>query len=355
MSRAHRKNEHLFYSLKRKPGKADFKDVSFVHNCIPDKALGQISLETEYMGRTYRSPLFINAITGGSHVAHKINAALADVARTCNIPMAVGSQMAALENSSCTESYSVVRRRNPGGFIWSNIGAYATPQMAARAVNMVRADALQIHLNTAQELVMKGGDRDFIGMLKRIEEIVKVMEVPVIAKEVGFGIAREQAEALQNAGVSAIDIGGKGGTNFIVIEGSRSDSQHIASLIKWGIPTAISLCETVDVLKPGVDLFASGGLSNALDLAKALSLGAKAVGLAAMPLYILVKYGRKALIRKIHDLENDLKKIILLTGAGSIADLQKVPLVVTGYTSEWLINRGIDPGKYARRSLTYEM
>ena len=351
MSRAHRKNEHLFYSLKSKSGKADFKDISFIHNCIPDMAFGQVSLETEYMGRTYRSPLFINAITGGSQMAHKINAALADVARICNIPMAVGSQMAALEDSGCMESFSIARRRNPKGFIWSNIGTYATPKMAAMAVDMVSANALQIHLNAAQELVMKGGDRDFSGMLKRIEEISNNVEVPVIAKEVGFGIAREQAEALLEAGVHAIDIGGRGGTNFILIEGNRSGGRYVTSLNKWGIPTAISLLETADVLKGRIVLFASGGINNGLDIAKALSLGAKAVGLAAMPLYVLVKYGRRSLIQKIYDLENDLKIIMMLTGSRSIADLQKAPLVITGYTSDWLEKRGIDPGKYARRSL----
>lgn len=351
MSRAHRKNEHLFHSLKKKPSRADFKDISFIHNCLPNMALNQVSLNSEYMGRTYRSPLFINAITGGSQRALKVNAALAEVARICNIPMAVGSQMAALEDSSSAGSFTIVRSNNPRGVVWANLGAYASPEMAHRAVKMLNADALQIHMNVPQELIMKGGDRDFRGMLKRINEIVNNIEVPVIAKEVGFGIAREQAEALLEAGLMAIDTGGRGGTNFLEIEGSRSDKYIPKSLLEWGIPTAISLIETVEAVKGRIDVFASGGMNNALDIARALSLGAKAVGLAAMPLNILAYYGRNALIKKIYSLENELKLIMMMTGSCCIADLQKTPLVITGFTAEWLERRGINPDKYARRSL----
>ncbi len=349
MSRAHRKNEHIYHSLISKPGRADFKDISFVHNCLPNIALSEVSLKTEYLGRTYRSPLFFNAITGGSQWALKINAALADVARICNIPMAVGSQMAALEDSSCLNSFTVARKRNPNGVIWANLGTYATPEMAANAVKMVNADALQIHLNVPQEMAMRGGDRDFRGMIKRLGQIAKNTEVPVIAKEVGFGIAREQAETLLNLGVQAIDIGGRGGTNFIAIENNRSEKGLPESLNNWGIPSAISLIETADALKEKIDLFASGGLNNAVDIARALSLGAKAVGLAAMPLQVIVKYGRKALVKKILDLEKELKIMMLLTGSGNITDLQGAPLVITGYTAEWLERRGINPNNYARR------
>ena len=352
MSRAHRKNEHIYHSLKKRPARADFKDISFIHNCLPNMAFHQVSLKTEYMGRTHRSPLFINAVTGGSQMAYKINSALADVARVCNMPMAVGSQMAAIEDSSCTGSFTIARKKNPRGMVWANLGTYANPEMAARAVKMLNADALQMHLNVPQELVMKGGDRDFSDMSKRIKEVVKQIEVPVIAKEVGFGIAREQAEALLEAGVRAIDIGGRGGTNFIEIEGSRSGRYIPQSLLEWGIPTAISLIETSDAIKDRIEIFASGGMNNALDIARALSLGAKAVGLAAMPLSILVSYGRRALIKKIYDLENELKLIMMMTGSGSIADLQKAPLVITGFTAEWLVRRGINPDNYARRSLT---
>ncbi len=351
MSRAHRKNEHIYHSLKKRMSRADFKDISFIHNCLPNMAFNQVSLKTEYMGRTYRSPLFINAITGGSQMAYRINSALADVARVCNMPMAVGSQMAAFEDSSCTDSFTIARKNNPGGEVWANLGTYASPEMASKAVKMLNADALQIHINVPQELVMKGGDRDFRDMSNRIKKVVNNIEVPVIAKEVGFGVAREQAEALLKAGVSAIDVGGRGGTNFIAIEGSRSGRYIPESLLEWGIPTAISLIETVETIKGRIDIFASGGMNNALDIARALSLGAKAVGLAAMPLNTLVKYGRRALIKKIYDLENELKLIMMMTGSSSIAGLQKAPLVITGFTYEWLERRGINSDNYARRSL----
>jgi isopentenyl-diphosphate Delta-isomerase len=351
MPRLDRKNEHIYYSLRKAPARADFSGIHLVHNCLPNLDFGEISLNTTYMGRTYRSPLFINALTGGTRLALKINAELAVVARDKGLPMAVGSQMAALEKREAEASFKVVRRVNPRGSVWANIGSYADPAMAKKAIKMIHADGLQIHLNVAQELMMPEGDCNFSGMVERIAQIVRTCQVPVIVKEVGFGIAREQALELMQTGVKAIDIAGRGGTNFIDIESRRSGSIIANDLCRWGIPTAISIAEVKDALESRVELLASGGINSSLDMAKAISLGANAVGMAGLPIYLLMKKGRKALISYLDSAEQELRTIMMMLGVKSISELRQVPCVITGLPAEWLQQRGIDSSKYAKRKI----
>ena len=191
MPRLNRKDEHIIIRLKQKPSLADFSDIHFVHNCLPDRNLNEVTLETSLLGTELGSPLFINALTGGTPLSKRVNAALAGVARECGLPMALGSQMAALDNPLVEDTFKVVREVYPEGQIWANLGAYATPELARRAIEMIDAAALQIHLNVPQELAMKEGDCRFRGTLRRIEEIAAAVKCPVIIKEVGFGIARE--------------------------------------------------------------------------------------------------------------------------------------------------------------------
>jgi len=351
MSRFKRKNEHLLIAARAKPERADFTEISFVHDCLPELDLGQISLETEYLGRTHRSPLFINAITGGTSLARAINASLAAVAAQLSLPMAVGSQLVALDHPACRESFTVVRKFNPHGQIWANIGSYATVEMALQAIEMIRADALQIHLNFAQELAMNEGECNFAGTLERIKEISQNAGVPVIVKEVGFGMAAEAVAKLVAAGVNALDIGGCGGTDFLKIEASRRGRGRRTKERTWGIPSAISLIETLKTAGSKSEVLAGGGLWDATDLAKALALGAKAVGMAGLPLYYLLRKGRHGLVRKFELIEKDLKAVMFKVGAGSTRQLAEKPLVISGYTAQWLEKRGFDPAYYARRSL----
>jgi isopentenyl-diphosphate Delta-isomerase len=351
MSRCKRKNEHLLIAARTKPERADFKEISFVHDCLPEFDLGQVSLETEYLGRTHRSPLFINAITGGTSLARAINASLAAVAAQFALPMAVGSQLVALDSPACRESFTIVRKFNPHGQIWANIGSYATVEMALQAIEMIRADALQIHLNIAQELAMNEGECNFTGTLDRIKEISQKAGVPVIIKEVGFGMAAEAVVKLVATGVSALDIGGRGGTDFLKIEASRRGSRRRTKERTWGIPSAISLIETLNTAGSKTEVLAGGGIWDATDLAKALALGAKAVGMAGLPLYYLLRKGRHGLVRKIELIEKDLKAVMFKVGAGSTGQLAEKPLVISGYTAQWLEKRGFDPTYYARRSL----
>ena len=174
MTRQERKLEHLWHTVQADLTSADFSDVELVHNCLPETAYDDLDLSTTIAGIKLSQPLFINAITGGVEDAQIINRELAEVARECGFALAVGSQMAALENKDFGKTYRVVREIYPEGIIFANIGAYADPDQAARAVEMVEADALQIHLNVPQELMMKEGDRDFRGFTQRIARIVKL-------------------------------------------------------------------------------------------------------------------------------------------------------------------------------------
>lgn len=349
-SRLRRKDEHIVLSLRQKPAFADFSGIHFVHNCLPEQNFDQVTLETNLLGMPLRSPLFINAVTGGTPLARRINAALAEAARECGLPMALGSQMAALEHPGVRATFKVVRRVNPDGMIWANLGAYATPEMVDQAVRMVGASAVQIHLNVPQELAMGEGEYRFRGTLERIRAVVDSAAVPVIVKEVGFGIAREQALLLLEAGVSAVDIGGRGGTNFLSIESCRAEAQLSPEILDWGIPTAISLIEVLNTVEGKIPVIAAGGMTSSLNIAKALALGAGAVGMAGLPVYLLLKRGRRALTEEIRKIEHELRLIMLMAGASTLEELRRKPLVITGFTAEWLEQRGMDCSGYARRS-----
>ncbi len=342
--RATRKDEHIKYALQGRLPHADFSDIRLIHNCLPELDLNQVNLRTSLAGFSMQAPVFINAITGGSENSIGINRALARVAREGNYAMAVGSQKAALQGTGVArKSFTVVREENPQGMVWANLGAYADKDMAKEAVEMIDADGLQIHLNVPQELAMPEteGDRSFNGLLSRIEDICRALKVPVMVKEVGFGIAGEQARLLSENGVSAIDVGGQGGTNFLKVESRRSKGGISPYLVDgWGIPTAISLAEALCTVDGKIDVVASGGINNSLNMAKALAMGASAVGVAGMAVRVLCKYGEKALLRRLKDLEAELAKILLMTGSASLQELRNKPLVITGYTEEWLRQRG---------------
>jgi len=300
-----------------------------------------------FMGKQLQAPLMINAITGGHEDVLSINRELARAAAALGIGMAVGSQRAAFDDPAVRETFTVAREENPQGLLLANLSAYCTMDEAMAAVKMIDADGIQLYLNVSQELVMHEGEANFSGGLDNIRQLAQNLPVPVLVKEVGCGMAMETVAALANAGVSYIDIGGYGGTNFAAIEGKRC-GERVALLEKWGIPTAISLLETLKVCRD-ISVVASGGLRNAEDVAKALAAGASLVALAGPILRVLKKQGLDDLIGYINDLKTGLKRMMMLTGAQQAADLAQKPLVITGFVAEWLRCRGIDIDSYARR------
>lgn len=329
-----------------------FQDVHLVHQSLPELALSQIDLRTSVGGVALAHPIIINAMTGGADGVAAINRGLATVAAELGLAMAVGSQSAGLRNPAVAGSYQVVREVNPRGVVLANVSAGASVAEARAAVEMVEADLLQIHLNAPQELVMPEGDRDFRGQLDRIAELVARMTVPVVVKECGFGLSRESVEQLYEAGVRTVDVSGRGGTNFAWIEAQRRESgapELDPGLMGWGIPTACSLLEAATLDLPGLEVIASGGISWGSEAARALALGARAVGVAGAVLGRLQEGGVNAALTYLAALLEDLARAALLCGAGTLADLQRCPVVITGETRAWSALRGVDLESLARR------
>jgi len=349
--RQSRKLEHLDFSaaLTDGPGENGFTDFQLVHNCLPGLALDDIDLTTSVAGISLNHPLIISAITGGATDVTAVNAQLAELARRTGAAMAVGSQYAAIEDQAVLESYKIVRSVYSSGTFFANIGAHATSDEARQAVEMIDASAIQIHLNVAQELVMAEGDRDFRGYIGNIAAIVAGSRVPVMVKEVGCGIAREQARALIACGVSALDVAGRGGTNFLAIEAARNNVGLPAETMQWGIPTAVSAVEVASVLTPGVDLIVSGGIRSSLEAVKSLAIGSRAVGIAGPLVKMLRQNGLPSAENWLRNFLAEMKRLMLLVGAKQVTDMPHVPLVISGYSRDWLTARGIDITKYANR------
>ena len=352
VSRSKRKWDHIQLALttgkKRLTG---FDDITFIHQSMPHTSLDQATLNVKIGELSLSSPIFINGMTGGGgEPTLRINRELAIAAKEMGMAMAVGSQMSALKDSTERKSYEVVRKEYPKGIIIGNLGSEATVDQAKAAIDMIEANALQIHLNVVQELTMPEGDRDFRSALHRIEAIVQHTNVPIIVKEVGFGMSRETLLMLCSIGVSAVDIGGFGGTNFAKIENERRN-RELSIFNDWGIPTAVSIVEAKESTK-NVSIIGSGGIQTSLDIAKAIALGAEAVGMAGFVLNILMNKGIDALMEELQIIHNEIKMIMTAIGASNVIELQQAPLIISGKTHHWLNERNIDTKKYSQRMIS---
>ncbi|KAB2338337.1 type 2 isopentenyl-diphosphate Delta-isomerase [Cytobacillus depressus] len=351
MSRSKRKWDHIQLAMSTGQTRlAGFEDINFVHQSIPHTSLDQANINVEIGELSLSSPIFINGMTGGGgERTWRINRDLAIAAKALGLAVSVGSQMSALKDPSEISSYKIVRKEYPEGLIIGNLGSEATVDQAKAAIDMIEANALQIHLNVVQELTMPEGDRDFRSALQRIEEIVRSVNVPIIVKEVGFGMSKETVSMLKSVGVAAVDVGGFGGTNFARIENERR-KRELPFFNEWGIPTAVSIAEAREV-SGGITIFGTGGIQTSLDATKAIALGADAVGMAGFILGILLNEGIEALIEELHNLHDEIKMIMTALGASNIAELQKAPLIISGKTHHWLTERDINTKKYSQRSI----
>ncbi|WP_338470107.1 type 2 isopentenyl-diphosphate Delta-isomerase [Niallia sp. XMNu-256] len=349
MSRSKRKWDHIQHALSTGQERSTgLDDVMFIHQSIPNMGVNDISLDTKIGGLSLSSPIFINAMTGGGGKrTTKINQELAIVSKELDLAIAVGSQMSAIRNPIEAETYRIVRKENRNGIIMGNLGSEASLDDAKRAIDMIEANLLQIHLNVIQELTMPEGDRDFADALLRIEKIVNGLDVPVIVKEVGFGMNRETVKELASIGVKMVDIGGYGGTNFAKIENKRRE-RFLSFFNQWGISTAASLIEAKNS-GCEMEVVASGGLQTSLDVAKTLSLGANLSGISGHFLKVLIKEGIESLISEIALMHEELIMIMTALGVQNIAELQRSSLVISGNTHHWLNERNIDTKQYSLR------
>jgi isopentenyl-diphosphate delta-isomerase len=337
-TRENRKHDHIKYALALADGPLSngFSQVHVLPNCLPEIAREDVNLSTSLPGiPKLAHPLIINAMTGGTDEAEEINKQLAKVALNTQSAMAVGSQYGAIKTNNNLTSFTVVRKENPQGIIFANVSPLASVSEGQQAVDMLEAQALQVHLNVAQELAMEEGDRNFTGFLKRIEQLAGKITVPIIVKETGAGMAATQIKALTNVGVNIIDVGGAGGTNFMAIEAARFKETN-QELCGWGLPTAISLLEAKGVLTKQQGLIATGGLRTGLDILKALVLGANAVGMAGNILKFLVDGGVDNATAEINSLLHNLKDFMVLTGSKTVPQLTQVPVYYTGEVYEAL-------------------
>lgn len=278
--REQRKNEHVEIAMAQSDApQSDFDRVRFVHHSIPNINVDEVDLTSRTTDFDMTYPIYINAMTGGSEWTKQINEKLAVVARETGLAMAVGSTHAALRNPKMAESFSIARQTNPEGIIFSNVGADVPVDKAVEAVSLLDAQALQIHVNAPQELVMPEGNREFSTWLDNVAAIVQRVDVPVIIKEVGFGMSKELYKDLIDVGVTYVDVSGKGGTNFVTIENERRSNKDMDYLANWGQSTVESLLES-SAYQDSLNVFASGGVRTPLDVVKSLALGAKAVGMS---------------------------------------------------------------------------
>jgi isopentenyl-diphosphate Delta-isomerase len=350
---ANRKDDHVRFAAEQQRhlgGYNEFDDVSFVHHALAGIDRSDVCMATRFGGIEWQVPLYINAMTGGSVKTGLINRDLAIAARETGVPTATGSMSAYFADESVADTFAVMRRENPDGFIIANINANASVEKARRAIDLLQANALQIHLNVIQETVMPEGDRSFSLWARQIEEVVAGVDVPVIVKEVGFGLSRETLLRLREMGVQVADVAGSGGTNFARIENDRRDRADYSFINGWGQSTPACLLDAQGV---GIPVLASGGVRNPLDVVRGLALGASAVGVSGLFLKTVLDGGVPALMSLISGWLDQLEALMTALGARTPADLTRCDVLVRGDLLAFCAARGIETAGLAKRSRSW--
>ncbi|NLG96403.1 MAG: type 2 isopentenyl-diphosphate Delta-isomerase [Chloroflexi bacterium] len=305
----------------------------FIHQALPEINLDDVDLSQTLFGRRVEAPLLISSMTGGTAEAGRINRTLAEAAQSAGVVMGVGSQRAALEDPLVAETFRV-RQYAPDILLFANLGAVQlnygyTADHCRQAVEMIEADALILHLNALQEALQPEGNTRFAGLVDRIAGVCRALSVPVIVKEVGWGISEEAARRLSEAGVAAIDVAGAGGTSWSQVEMFRqkdaSQARVAAAFRGWGIPTAESI-QMVRRAAPQMIIFASGGLRSGVDIAKSIALGARLGGMAG-PFLKAAARSLDETIQTIAEVRRELQICMFASGARNLDQLQQTSLV----------------------------
>ena len=331
-----RKDDHIKYALEHESEYNSFDDVELIHSSIPKYNLDEIDLSTHFASHDFEFPFFINAITGGSENAKKINQKLAKVANECNLLFVTGSYSAALKNSD-DDSFKIVKKENPDLQLATNIGIdknYTAGIVAIKALNPL---FLQVHVNLMQELIMPEGSRNFNEWENNLREFVQNIEIPIILKEVGFGMTEDTIKQGVRLGIKTFDISGRGGTSCAFIENMRRKNS-LDYLNNWGQTTVSCLLNLKDYTDK-VEIIASGGARNPLDMIKCLVLGAKAVGLSRTILELAVKYDVESIIKIVENWKIECKMIMCALNAKNIKELQNTKYVLYGKTLEFSMQK----------------
>jgi isopentenyl-diphosphate delta-isomerase len=327
-----RKADHIKINLEKDVRSAlttGLEDYHFVHEALPELDLEQVDTSLSLFGKHLSAPILISSMTGGTADAESINLRLAEAAQEMKIAMGVGSQRAAIENLDQAKTFQV-RRAAPDILLFANLGAvqlnygYGLEQCRL-AVEMIGADALILHFNPLQEAVQDAGDTNFAGLAAKVEELCKKLEVPIIAKEVGWGISERTAKLLADCGVAAIDVAGAGGTSWSQVEMYRAPDEFTrelaATFVGWGIPTAESILN-VKKAAPEMTVFASGGIKDGLDIAKCIALGATLGGMAGQFLKAAA-ISTKSAIQMMRLTKRQIEVAMFAAGVGTLDELQE--------------------------------
>ncbi len=328
MSIQSRKKDHVDLCVQDDVGykkTTGFENYDFIHNALPELQFDDISTRASLLGREFSFPLFVSSMTGGYAGAGAVNEIIARFCNHNDLPFGVGSQRVMLENPEEAATFRIVREAAPDAFIAANIGGVQlaggiTKKMLIELTDCIRADAVIVHLNPLQELMQPEGDRDFRGVLDGIGKLVQLADVPVIVKETGAGISASVAQSLLDAGVSAIDVAGAGGTSWSRVENLRSGRQS-SPFDDWGIPTSECLEAIRCSAGSGVELIASGGVRNSFDIAKSLCLGADFAASAQPVIKSIIDGGESALQDLFDRWKHELATIMCLLGTRRINEL----------------------------------
>jgi isopentenyl-diphosphate delta-isomerase len=332
-----RKADHIRINLEESVDfprlKTGLHRFRFIHQALPEIDRGAIDLSITLFGKKLAAPLIISSMTGGTELAAVINSNLARAAQMTGIAMGLGSQRAAFEDDSWVYTYQV-RSVAPDILLFANLGAVQlnygyTVDHCRQAVEMVEADALILHLNPLQEALQPHGNTNWSGLLAKIAEVCRKLPVPVIVKEVGWGLSEEVSRSLVEVGVAGLDVAGAGGTSWSEVEAYRTESEAARRIAQdfadWGIPTAESI-RAVRRVAPDIPLIASGGIYIGIDVAKCIALGTDAAALAR-PFLKAATVSTETVIEKIWEITEELRTVLFCIGAANIDELKNTPFL----------------------------
>ena len=353
MNTSNRKIEHIKICLEKKVESrySGLEDIMLTHNALPEVDYNEIDTEVKFLGKKLSAPFIIASMTGGHKKTIEINKNLAIAVEELKLGMGVGSQRAAIEDESLVESFAVVREFAPKAFLYANIGIAQIiehgVEIAEKAVEMIDADAIALHLNFLQEIIQPEGNVNAKGCVDAIKEVCNSLKVPVIVKETGAGISRDVAIKIKKAGASALDVGGRGGTSWSGVESYRAKDE-ISKKIgidfwNWGLPTAFCVAEVYDILPT----IATGGIRCGLDVAKVLAIGAD-VASAALPFLKPATISNDEVKKTLNYFIKGLKTAMFLTGCKKVEELKKVQIFIYGKFKDWLELRGFDLRKFCK-------
>lgn len=324
-----RKDEHIKYALKYQSPYNSFDDMELIHHSLPDYDLSEIDLHTHFAGRDFEFPFYINAMTGGSEKGRAVNQKLAQIAQATGLVMVTGSYSAALKNPH-DDSYPS-KEEFPELLLATNIGIDKPYELGLQTIHEMQPIFLQVHVNLMQELLMPEGEREFRQWKENLADYATKMPVPIILKEVGFGMDLKTIEMAHKLGIKTVDISGRGGTSFAYIENQRGHNRSY--LDEWGQSTVQTLLNAQPMIDK-IEILASGGVRHPLDIVKCLVLGAKAVGLSRAILELVEKYSVEEVITIINGWKDDLRLIMCALNCKTIAELRQVDYLLYGKLNE---------------------